>query len=282
MGRYLAFFEEFTFSNFLDIAIVAVIIYVVYSQVARTPALPAIQGFFIIIFLTLLASMFNLTTLNYILENVVSIMLLSVIILFPSEIRQGLYRIRDTTVFQRFLTREHEYVARRTATLLASVVAQFKRQRLGVIIVLEKRDSLAAIINTGVMLNAEVNEALLYAIFQKASPLHDGAVVIRNNRLVSAACYVPNLSFALRTEMPAKERRRGAAGITRKGYAAAGGKRHIGTRHRAALSVAESSDAFVIVLSEETGQLSVAYQARLERGIAVKAVAAQILKYFHE
>ncbi|BBM89053.1 diadenylate cyclase [Spirochaetota bacterium] len=251
MNKYLSLLAELTLSNVIDIAIVAIIIYVVYAQVARTPALPAIQGFFIIIFVTLLSSMFNLTTLNYILENVVSIMLLSVIILFPSEIRRGLYRISGTTAFRKALRLENKSVK-----TLQSVLGYFKRHKIGALILIERQDSLANIAETGIKLNADMQDSVLYSIFQKKSPLHDGAIVIKRNKIIAAACYITNLSSALRTN------------------------KKLGTRHRSALSVSEQSDAFVIAVSEETGSISVFIQSKLYSPISTKRLGELLLAYF--
>ncbi len=250
MSKYLFLFESLKFSDFIDIAIVAGIVYLLYSQVAKTAALPVLQGFLIIIFITFLSGIFNLRTANYLLESVVSLMLLSVVILFPSEIRKALYRISGMAAFQTALGLENTNI-----NILLKTIAHFKREKIGALFVICRKDSLRNIIETGIELNAEIQERLLQAVFQKESPLHDGAVVILRNKIVAASCIIPSLSSNV------------------------GRERKLGTRHRSALSLSEQSDALILVVSEENGGVSVAYAGDLKYSIGKERLKKLLQKY---
>ncbi len=230
--------ENFTFTQFIDIIIIFSLFYYIYKFIARTPVLPVLQGFIVILVITALSAIFELNTLNYILEKVVSLMLLAAIILFPAEIKKGLYRIGGKEFFQSFSATEDKFIKE-----IILAVAEFKRNKTGALIIFKLNDSLQSVIDSGTILSTIITRNMLVSIFDKNNFLHDGAVIISGNKIEAAACYVRSLAELNNDKL--------------------------GTRHRAAVGLSEQTDALIVVVSEETGSISVVQDGGLKYGVSL-------------
>lgn len=229
-------------STILDIALVAVAVYWLIMLSKRTRAWKIIWGLLIFVLLIFLTDRFQLHTLNYLLRSCLPLGPVAIVILFYPEIRQGLENMGRLAGWGRGLAAlGREDVSSLIHVIVRAAVAMSQKQ-VGALIVIERESPLDDIISTGTKLNALVSEELLGAIFNPGSPLHDGAVVIRGNRIAAAGCTLPLSESALVGTM-------------------------IHTRHKAALGVAEESDAAVVVVSEETGTISLALEGKLHRGL---------------
>ncbi|HMA99959.1 MAG TPA: diadenylate cyclase CdaA [Spirochaetota bacterium] len=246
--RPLIYFENVTWVTLLDILLVAIIIYNIYAAVSRTRALPVLKAFVLILFLTFLADIFHLSTIKTILAEVRRWMFLIIIVLFPAEVRNWLYSLGRTNYLRRILQPNK---SGEVGTIVGAC-EQLAQSKLGALIAIEGNDHLQMIAETGNMLNAELSQNLLLTIFNKNGPLHDGAVIVRGNKIVSAGSYIPNIS---------------ANPNIKKTY---------GTRHRAGLGLSEQSDAAVIIISEEKQQLSFAYRGELFTNINPRKLSAKL------
>ncbi len=203
--------------------------------------LGAVLGIVVVISITV-AETLQLDVLNWLITNGLLSLVIALIVIFQPELRSALVRVGQSPVFTAFLQERWDVSQQITKAVMA-----MSRQRTGALIALQRSVGLKTYTEGGVRLDAEVSEELLVSIFKKDSPLHDGAVVIRGDRVVAAGCLFPL------SENPNIDS-------------------SLGTRHRAAVGVTEESDAVAIVVSEETGQVSVAQQRSLTRNIAEKAL----------
>ncbi len=231
-------FSRLDLLNVVDILLVASIIYAVLYLVQGTRAVLLLRGALVAgILLFLLSNFFQLTAFNWLMRNLLPAFLISIPVIFHPEIRRGLERLGrpghlfGNPVIQTEVTRLITHICRTSQRL--------SEQRIGALIVLERDVPLTEIINTGVAIDSLISTELLTTIFFPNTALHDGAVIIRGTRIVAAACVLP-LSDNLRD-------------------------RRLGTRHRAGVGVTESSDAVSVIVSEETGDISLAYSGRIIR-----------------
>ena len=223
---------QVTWRVLLDIGLVAVIYYNIIVLVRGTRAAAVLYGMVVVVVIYYLSALFNLYTLNALLGEFLTSIFLVVVILFKNDIRKALASVGT----KRFWTKSQ--VRDDTLDHLVQAAMDMSATRTGAIIVIEKNMPLGDIIERGILLDAKVNKELLETIFFTDTPLHDGAVIIRRDRLLAAACILP-LSSKLR------------------------GQPMYGTRHRAALGISEGSDAVTVVVSEERGEVSVAMNGRL-------------------
>lgn len=223
---------QITWRVLLDIGLVAFIYYNIILLVRGTRAAAVLYGMVVVLVVYYVSDLFNLYTLNALLGEFLASIFLVVVILFKNDIRKALASVGT----KRFWTKSQ--VRDDTLEHLTSAVMNMSRSRTGAIIVIEKNMPLGDIIERGIQLDAKVNKELIETIFVTDTPLHDGAIIVRRNRIVAAACILP-LSSKLR------------------------GQPMYGTRHRAALGISEGSDAITMVVSEERGEVSVAMNGRL-------------------
>jgi len=220
----------------LDILLVAILIYQLFLFIKGTRAVQIIIGLVVIFVAFLAARQLELLTLNWILSSFLSSIILVIIILFKSEIRRVLAQVGRSP----FVKTTAETLQTIEEVIRASVY--LSSHSTGALIVLERQTGLGEVVQTGTALEARAGWELMVSIFHSQSPLHDGAVIVRNNQIAAAACYLP---------------------LTRSAKVS----RSYGTRHRAALGLTEKTDAVVIVVSEETGRISVAINGRFTRGL---------------
>lgn len=229
--------------DILDIALITLLFYNVIVMVKQTRAVAAIYGLIVIIVAYIVSRAIGLNTLNWLLEYVLSSIFLLVVIVFQRDIRQALTSIGSrrmwfTTLFKR--KQEHP-----TVPIICAAAEYMAQRRIGALMVIERSVPLGDTTERGVRLDANVSKELLINIFWPNSPLHDGAAIIREAKIIAAGCILP-LSTAV-------------------------AKRDYGTRHRAALGITEETDAVVVVVSEERGVVAVAVDGKLTAALdAVK------------
>lgn len=218
----------------LDILIIAVLIYALLMALRGTTAMTLVRGgFVIVIVIFLLGRILELSVVNFLVRNSLPGLVIGIIVIFQPEIRRALERAGRTSI-RRWLLNPQDDLA---LDEIATAVTELARQRHGAIIVLERSTGLEDLIETGVHLDSELSARMLQSVFFPNSPLHDKAVIVREKRIIAAGCTLP-LSVGRGTS-------------------------RMGTRHRAALGVSEDTDAVAVVVSEETGGISIASEGRL-------------------
>jgi diadenylate cyclase len=220
----------------LDIAIVTVAIYEILKAIRGTRAVQMAVGLALLVLMSYGSRWGHLETIDWLIRNSLGYVMFAVIVLFQADIRRALAHLGRAPFFRYFLTPEG---AAETIEELAVAATQLSGQRVGAIIVIERQIGLRNYIEAGLPLDALLTYDLLVSIFQTKAPLHDGAVVVQNDRIAAAACFLPLTINPLLA-------------------------RHLGTRHRAAIGLTEENDAVAIIVSEETGNISIALDGRLE------------------
>jgi diadenylate cyclase len=234
--------------DLLDIAVVAVLIYELLLLIRGTRAMQmALSGAFLI-GLFFLSVWLDLETVNWLIRNLATYMVFAVIVLFQADIRRALAHFGRAQFFKYFERASSDDETLEELVVAASTLAA---RRIGAIIVVERQIGLRNYIEGGIPLDALVTYDLLASIFNTGSPLHDGAAIVQGDRVAAAACFLP-LSVNPRVS------------------------RELGTRHRAALGLTEENDAVAIVVSEETGAISLAIGGGLERGLSVDALQRRL------
>ncbi len=227
----------------LDILLVAFVFYYIFQFMRKRRAGKLLVGVVLMIVLLLVSEVAKMRALNFILTNVFSVGILSLIVVFQPELRSFLEKVGGTNIFN-FKSKldKNQDVALKSAISEVCVAAEyFSKTRTGALIVFERETKLGDQSRTGTVVNADISAYLLENIFFNKSPLHDGAVIISETRLHSAGCLLP---LSSNQDLV----------------------RELGTRHRAAIGMSENSDAVVLVVSEETGTISVAVEGELMRG----------------
>ena len=227
------------FTTILDIVIVIVLLYISIKVVKGSRAWQLIKGIAFLIVATWISGLLNLNILNSILTGIMNWGVIAIIVIFQPELRRGLEQL-GTNKFTKFFGLDSDLATKTKEDIYKVVIAatELSKTRTGALIVLERDINIQDIIATGVPMNSEVSPQLLVNIFVPKTPLHDGAVVISNNKIAAAACVLP---LADDPDI-AKE---------------------VGTRHRAAIGISKESDSIVVVVSEETGKISVAKDGTL-------------------
>lgn len=253
--------NTFSWTDLLDIALVAYLVYQAVNLLRQTRAAQLMRGIVVLVVGFFLAQQLQLKTIQFLLRNVLSFGIIAIAIIFQPELRRALERVGSTKFSGlSFLSGKpaSEQVARWTNALVAvcDSAEQMAKDRTGALIVIERHSMLGEIISTGTSVDAETSTELIETIFYKGSPLHDGAIVIRNARIKAAGCLLPvsqNLSVS----------------------------KDMGTRHRAAMGMSENSDALIVVVSEETGIISLAQNGiiirRLDRANLFRLLQGEIL-----
>ncbi|SFJ74113.1 diadenylate cyclase CdaA [Thermoflavimicrobium dichotomicum] len=239
--------------DLIDILIVSYIIYRMLVLLRGTRAVQLLQGVFVLIIFWLVSKFMHLSTVRWLIQNLFSVGLLAVIIIFQPELRKALEQLgRGGIFFNRRRQFQHKLVTRIT-TEISKAAAHLSKRQIGALIVIERETGLSDYIETGILLEARLTSELLKNIFLPNTPLHDGAVIIRDGQIMAAGCYLPL------SENPfiSKE---------------------LGTRHRAGLGLSEISDAVIVIVSEETGTISVVTHGRIERGFTEEQLNLRLLR----
>jgi diadenylate cyclase len=234
--------------DLLDIALVSVLLYELLLLIRGTRAVQMALGGSFLIGLYFLSRWLQLETVNWVIRNLASYVVFAIIVLFQADIRRALAHFGRAPFFRYF---DRASSAEETIEELVVAATTLATRRVGAIIVIERQIGLRNYIEGGIPLDATITYDLLASIFQPGAPLHDGAAIIQADRVAAAACFLP-LSVNPRVS------------------------RELGTRHRAALGVTEESDAVAIVVSEETGIVSLAIGEELERGLTAETLRARL------
>ena len=257
MYSWFTFIPKITLSNLFEILILTVLIYEVLLWVKSTRAGVLLRGGMIIVGFYLLAAMFHLNTITWIINHMGQLVLTALIIIFQPELRKALEQLGSkniiTDLFISENSRLQEGYTEKTVNEITRAAFEMGKVKTGALIVIERDTPLPEIERTGIPVDGIVTSQLLINIFEHNTPLHDGAVLVRGNRIVAATCYLP-LSDNMELS------------------------KQLGTRHRAGVGISEVSDSLTIIVSEETGQVSVAQNGELSRGLTSAELRSALIK----
>ena len=240
---------KLTLLGAIDILVVAFLIYELIMIVRGTRAAHILSGILTLIVIYNLSLWLHLELLHFILSYAMPYMAIAVIVLFQSEIRRTLARIGRKRLFGRAIRR------RETTEEILLAIGKLSEERTGALIVLERDIGLRTFIESGVRLDAHISRDLLLCIFRKDAALHDGAAIVQKDRVSAAACFLPlSMNPALSSKL--------------------------GTRHRAAIGVTEETDCLAIVVSEETGRLSIAAFGEIQLDLSPEQIGQRITRHF--
>lgn len=234
-------------SDYFEIFIIAFLVYYILVWVKATRAWLLLRGMIVIFVFLLLAFIMDMSTIMWLARNVLSFAVVALIVVLQPELRHALENLGrrnflPTMIFSDSNSREQELFSDKTINEITKACMEMGKMKTGALIVIEQKESLKDYERTGIEVDAIVSSQLLINIFEKNTPLHDGAVIIRGNRVTSATCYLPlsdNLDLG----------------------------KELGTRHRAGVGISEVTDSLTVIVSEETGKVSVAYTGELERSL---------------
>lgn len=247
LNNILFIFQRLNWLSVLDILLVTLIFYVILYSLRDTQAMVLLRGvIFLVVALVLLTTLVNLPAFSWLIQSMLPALLLSIPVIFAPEIRRALERLGRAGTFVP-PTRQTSY--ENMQKVIHSVVeasARLSARQHGALIVIQRMDSLDQYIETGVPMRASVTPELLLQIFYPDTPLHDGAVIIASGRIVAAACVMPLSASGVLNRTP---------------------ERQMGLRHRAALGISEVSDAVSVVVSEQSGSISISHAGRMIRRI---------------
>lgn len=231
-------------TDILEIIIISFLVYHILLWIKQTRAWVLLKGLIVILVFLFIAVLFNMTTILWIAQNVFSIAMIALVVMLQPELRKALEELGRKNFFSSMLVDKKDVnkLSARTINEIVKACVEMGKVRTGALIVVEKMQSLADYERTGIEVDGLVSSQLLINIFEKNTPLHDGAVIIRENRVTSATCYLPlSDNMALSKEL--------------------------GTRHRAGIGISEVTDSVTVIVSEETGKISVAHEGELETGL---------------
>ena len=244
-------FKGFGFRDVLDIILVAILIYYLIRLMRDTKATQLAKGILLIVAIYIVVLLFDLKTMEFIIRGALTLGLTALVVVFQPELRRALEQMGRFKMsglgFGVIFSDEYLNLAEEKIDIIVSSAKKMAIHKTGALIVLERTTRLKDIMSTGTMVNADISEELILNIFFINSPLHDGAMIISDFRIAAAGCYLP-----ISEDMSVSK--------------------ELGTRHRAALGMSEQSDALIIVVSEETGQITVAKDGILTRNISSEAL----------
>ncbi len=243
--------NQLRWQDLFDIALVTVIIYRLLLIIKGTKAAKILLGLLVLLLVSFGSSYFELYTMEWLIQSFLSQLVLGLIILFQPEIRKVLAQMGEARLFQSFTSAEDM----RSIEEIVRASASLANRHIGALIVIEREISLQEYIEIGVPVDSKVSKELLLSIFHPTSPIHDGAVIIKNNRIVAAGCFLP---ITLGTDI----------------------SKALGTRHRAGIGVTEETDAVVIIVSEETGNISCAIGGRLQSQLSMTTLREHLTEIF--
>lgn len=251
MNELLTFLKDLFLNmrirDFIDIAIVAYVFYKLIGLIKETRAEQLIKGIIFILLATQISEWVGLYTINWILRNTLTVGVIALLIVFQPELRRGLEHIGRSRFFANIFDKPSKDQPTETIDEIIKAVQMLAQDKIGALIVVERETRLGEVIETGIKMHAIVSGELLINTFIPNTPLHDGAMIIREDRIMASGCFLPL------TENQ-------------------GLSKELGTRHRAALGITENSDAVVVIVSEETGIISLAMDGRISRYLDIKSL----------
>ncbi len=255
MQQLRELFINIRIRDIIDILIVAVAFYKLFMLIRETRAEQLTKGILVLFVATKISEWLELFTVYWILEKTMTVGVLAILIVFQPELRRGLEYIGRSRFFTKsFIEVEGESI-NKTVDEIVDAIASLSRQKIGALIVLERQTGLNEVVDTGTTINGVVSSGLLINIFIPNTPLHDGAVIVREDIVKAAGCFLPLTDNASLSK-------------------------ELGTRHRAALGISEKSDGLAIVVSEETGAISIAENGSLARYLDVKTLKQILLDVY--
>ncbi len=243
--------SQLRWQDLIDIIIVSYIIYKIFFLIKGTRAARMLIGVGVLLALSLFSRFLELYTLDWLIQSFWTQIVIVLIILFQPEIRKALAQMGETPLFHRFSSAEEM----KTIEEIVKGSQSLANKKIGALIVFERDVSLAEYIEIGVPLDAKVTKELLMSIFHPTSPIHDGAVIIKGNKALAAGCFLP---IKLGADL----------------------SKTYGTRHRAALGITEETDAVAVIISEETGSISLAVDGKLESNLDMEKLRQRLTNLF--
>ena len=245
-----------SFIDVIDVIVAAVILYFIYRFITERRAGRLALGVVFLLALFMISTLLDMKVLGFILQNVVQVGLIALVVVFQPELRAALEKVGVGSIKGIMHITEQKNAAGVTKMIenVSGALSDLSDEKTGALVVFERTTKLGDLVLTGTVIDAEPAEYLIKNIFYNKAPLHDGAVIIRDGRLYSAGCLLP---LSQNPDII----------------------KDLGTRHRAAIGMSENSDAIVAVVSEETGEISVAVEGRLTRGFKRDTLAAELSKY---
>ena len=248
--------KSFQFKDVIDIVIITLIMYYLFKLLRQSRAGQLIKGVVVLLVVYAISGIAQLTMVNYILSSIFQFSAIIIIIIFQPELRQGLERLGRSNKTLKNIVNTTQTIESPTIKAISDVAdscAVFSKSKTGALIVFERESMLSEIAGTGTYLNSDTSPALIGNIFFNKAPLHDGACIIRNGHILAAGCILP-LTNSLNVSQS------------------------LGTRHRAAIGLSEESDAVVVVVSEETGSISIALNGMLTRDYTRNTLYDELVK----
>jgi diadenylate cyclase len=259
ISQMVAFIPAIRWNNVLEILIITFLIYYILIWIRDTRAWTLLKGILVIAAFVLFAYIFQMNTILWLFQNLISVAIISIIVLFQPELRRALEQLGRKNLFTSFaglggsgiVDEQAAKTMEKTKSEIIKACLEMSKARTGALIVIEQEVQLSEYERTGIFLDSMVSSQLLINIFEHNTPLHDGAVFIRNNRIVSATCYLPLSDNMLLSK-------------------------ELGTRHRAGVGISEVSDSITLIVSEETGMISIAHDGMLFRGLSQEELREQL------
>lgn len=254
-NEYLIRLTRLKFGDILEILIIAMIIYYFLRWIKTTNAWAVLKGLIMLFLCWLIAYIFDLHAIQWIFVNAVGVGITALVILFQPELRRVLEQIGQRGFAPSFFSSgaDQQNLTDKDIEEIVLAVYQMARSKTGALIVFERQIGLQGMIDSGIALEARISSQLLLIIFEEGRPLHDGAVIVRGRRLMAATCYLP-LSSNMQLD------------------------KAMGTRHRAAVGISEETDSFTVVVSEETGIVSITRNGEIIRGISGDRLKEELYK----
>ena len=257
------FFEKYLtipdiyFSDIFEIAIIAILFYYIFLWFRKSRAWSLLKGILVIVFFMVFASLFHLTTLLWIINKTLSAGIIAIVIIFQPELRRALEQLGKKNVLFKFFkigsNTEDERFSDKSIEEITRATFEMAKVKTGALIVITRDHDLSQYVETGISIDAKITSQLLINIFEKNTPLHDGAVVIEGDRIVAATCYLPLSDSVVISK-------------------------DLGTRHRAGLGITEVTDSIVIIVSEENGSVSIAKDGKLIRYADASVLKSELIK----
>lgn len=249
------YLPKITIADILEIIILSYLIYHIILWFKNTRAWTLLKGIAVLLILMSISYVFKLNTLMWIFKNTINVGILAVIILFQPELRRALEELGRKKILADVIIRDdknikNDKLSAETIKELVAASIEMSKNKTGALIVVEQEVALGEYVSTGINIDAAISKQLIVNIFEHNTPLHDGAVIIRNNRIIAATCYLP---LTGRSDL----------------------NKDLGTRHRAAVGISEVSDSITIIVSEETGAISVAQGGNLTSNLDPETLRKQ-------
>lgn len=248
IATYIARMPSIRWVDIVEILLIAFLMYHILVWVKNTRAWSLLKGIIVIAVFILIAAYFQMNTILWIVQNAFGVAVTAVVVILQPELRKALEELGQKNIinsiipFETYRTSEEGRFSDKTINEITKACVEMGKVKTGALIVIEQNQSLSEYERTGIDVDGIVTSQLLINIFEKNTPLHDGAVIIRGNRVTSATCYLPlsdNMALS----------------------------KDLGTRHRAGVGISEATDSMTVIVSEETGKISVAYKGELERSL---------------